>query len=164
MADRPDKGFTLVEVLIAMTVLSIGILGIAGLAGTAAKTSGHSQSITLANNLAQERLEALLSVDYKNIHLTDTASARADLRRNCVQTSAAADRPVYACTPVTAAIPMGNRTFNWSYTVSFIDLDGNGAANENQDGLKKIDLTISWTDTLWRATKSVVLTTMRTRG
>ena len=33
---RTEDGFTLIEVVIAMTILSIGILGIAGLAGTAA--------------------------------------------------------------------------------------------------------------------------------
>ncbi|HBG45436.1 MAG TPA: hypothetical protein DDW94_00440 [Deltaproteobacteria bacterium] len=161
---RTEDGFTLIEVVIAMTILSIGILGIAGLAGTAAKNSGYSQSMSLANNLSQEKLEALLSVDYNNIQVTDTTAPRADLRRNCTQTSASVSRPVYSCTPVDATLTSGNKSFTWSYTVTYIDLSGNGVANPTLDGLKRIDVTVSWTDALWHATKSVTLATMRTKG
>ena len=50
------RGFTLIEVLIAMTILSIGILGVAGLAGTVIRSSGYSQALTQATNIAQEKL------------------------------------------------------------------------------------------------------------
>ena len=158
------KGFTLVEVLIAMTILSVGILGIAGLAGTAVKTSGHSQSMTQANNLAQKRLEALLSVDYMNLEVTDTTAAITELRRNCSQTDATAGRPVYSCAPVTASETIGNRPYAWSYTVTLIDVNADGVATQKKDGLKRVDVTVSWTDTLWKTTKSVTVTTMRSRG
>ncbi len=158
-----DKGFTLVEVLIAMTILSIGILGVAGLAGTAMKSSGYSQAVTQANNLAQLKTEELLSVDYRNLHLSDTTGILS-LRRSCSLSDATVSRPVYTCTPSDPEITLDNREFNWSYTVAFIDLDGNGTADPNKDKLKRLDVTITWTDTLWRSTKSVILTTMRTRG
>lgn len=159
-----DKGFTLIEVLIAMTILSIGILGIAGLAGTAVKAAGVSESMTQANNLAQQKIEELLSVDYRNLHVTDTVATMASLRRNCALTTASSSRPVYTCTPVDPLIQLEGKPFNWSYTATFIDLDGNGEANQNRDGLKRLDITVTWTDSLWRSTKSLTLTTMRTRG
>lgn len=159
-----QKGFTLVEVLIALTILSVGILGIAGLAGTAVKTSGHSQAMTQANNLAQKKLEALLSVDYLNLEVDDSTSPITELRRDCTQTSAAINRPVYTCTPTTATETVGTRSFGWSYTVTYIDVNGNGVANQNQDGLKRVDVTVSWTDAIWKATKSLTVTTMRSRS
>lgn len=158
-----DKGFTLVEVLVAMTILSIGILGIAGLAGTAVKTSSYSQAVTQANNLAQLKTEELLSVDYRNLHVTDTTGLDS-LRRGCSLSVSSVSRPVYACTPTDPEITLDGRTFNWSYTVAFIDLDGSGAAEPNKDKLKRLDVTVTWTDMLWRSTKSLTLTTMRTRG
>ena len=161
---RNKDGFTLIEVLIAVTILSIGILGLAGLAGTAIKNSGFSQAVSSANNLAQERIEALLSVPYANIHLTDTAAARADLRRNCAQSDTTASKPVWSCTPTTATILIGNMNFDWSYAVTFIDLNGNGIANANLDGLKEVSVTVTWTDIMFGTPKSVTLVTMRARS
>lgn len=164
MKNAAQKGFTLLEVLIAMTILSIGILGIAGLAGTAVKTSGHSQAMSQANNLAQKRLEALLSVDFVNLEADDSTTPITELRRDCTQTDATASRPVFSCIPTNPTESIGSRPFTWSYTVTYIDTNANGVANPNQDGLKRIDLTVSWTDILWKTTKSVTVTTMRSRS
>lgn len=164
MKSTSQKGFTLLEVLIAVSLLSIGILGIAGLAGTAVKTSGYSQAMSQANNLAQKRLEALLSVDYLNIEVDDATTPITELRRDCAQTDATVSKPVFTCTPLTATETIGNRPFRWDYTVTYIDLNGNGVANANQDGLKEVKLNVYWTDTLWHVEKSVTVITMRSRG
>lgn len=156
-----DKGFTLLEVLIALTILSIGILGIAGLAGTGIKSSSYSRSITQATNFAQEKLEGLMGVDYNNIQATDLAGV--DFARNCTGPVGPANAPVYTCTP-TNTKTIGSTVYSWSYTVTFIDLDANGTAAPSVDGLKRIDLTVSWTDLLWHAQKSVTLVTLRSKG
>ncbi len=158
-----NRGFTLVEVLIAMTILSIGILGIAGLAGTAIKSSGYSQAITQANNLAQEKIESLLSVDYNNVQATDTTTSNIALRRTCAQTGFDPNRPEYTCTPTSADITSLGKPFTWSYKVAYMDLDGVDGANPSIDGLKRVDVTISWTDILWHTTKSVTIVTLRSR-
>jgi len=157
-----DKGFTLVEVLIALTILSIGILGIAGLTGTAMRNSSYSRSITQATNFAQERLEGLLGVTYSNIQASDAAAG--DFQRTCTGPVGPANAPVYTCTPTAATKTIGTTAYTWSYTVTYIDLDGNGTASPNVDGLKKVELTVSWTDLLWHAQKSVTLVTLRTKG
>lgn len=158
-----EKGFTMIEVLLAMTILAVGMLGIATLAGTAIKSSSYSRAITQANNFAQDRLETLQSIDYNNLESTDTTTSRTDLRRNCSLTDANASRPVYTCTPVTATRTLDGRDFTWSYTVTLIDLDGNGDATQH-DGLKRLDVTVSWTDQLWQTTRSVEVATLTHRG
>ena len=161
MKNTAEKGFTLIEVQIALTILSIGILGIAGLAGTGIKSSSYSRALTQATNFAQERLEGLMSVNYNNIQATDLTAG--DLARNCIGPTGPANAPMYTCTPV-ATKTIGTMVYSWAYTVTYIDLDGNGTAVPNVDGLKRVDLTVTWTDQLWNAQKSVKLVTLRTRG
>lgn len=158
-----DKGFTILEVLVAVSLLSVGILAVASLMGTSIKTSSYSQALTQANNLAQYRLERLQSVSYNNLQVTDTSTAPDDLKRNCSQTDATASRPVYTCTP-TQGITIGVRNFTWLYTVTYIDVDGSGTADPGIDGLKRIDVTVSWTDQLWNMAKSITVTSLRAEG
>ena len=162
-----NRGFTLVEVLIAMTILSIGILGVAALTGTALKTSSYNQALTQAVSLAQDRLEALRSVNFDNLELTDNITARADLLRNC---SGAA--PAFNCTPVnkinvqwsaTDTSATGQMSFTWTYVVTYLDIDGNGTATPASDGAKRVDVKVAWTDLLWHVQKNVTLTTIITR-
>ena len=52
-------GFTVVEVVIAICILSIGILGLAGTAASVTRMVGRSQQYAKAASLAQERFEIL---------------------------------------------------------------------------------------------------------
>ena len=65
--DKPiltnTKGFTLIEVLMAMTILSVGILAIASLQISAVHNNGLGNLITQATMLAQEKMESLKSTD-----------------------------------------------------------------------------------------------------
>ncbi len=155
------NGFTLIEVLVAISILTIGILGIAGLMGTAVKSASYSQAMTQATNLAQGRIEALQEIDFNNIQSSD-AVGRVELRRNCTQTSAALNRPVYTCIP-TSTVTYDNKVYTWTYTVTYVDLDNSGTANPNSDGLKRLDVSVTWTD-VWNNPKTTTLTTLRTRG
>ncbi|MGH8598331.1 MAG: type IV pilus modification protein PilV [Gammaproteobacteria bacterium] len=57
---RPaQSGFTLLEVLISVFVLSIGLLGIAGLQMTSKRTNYEAVQRTNATMLAQELLERI---------------------------------------------------------------------------------------------------------
>jgi type IV pilus modification protein PilV len=157
-----SRGFSLLEVLISMAVLSIGLLGLAGLATTAIQASTHGQMVTQAANVAQDRVEALLSIAYTNMHITDTTTSRTDLRRTCALTGGTAARPVYTCTPQIAQVTIDGRGFTWSYTVTHIDLSGDGVQQMRKDRLARMDVTVTWTDPIWHVQKS--LTTKAIRG
>jgi len=57
------KGFTLIEVLMAMTILSVGILAVASLQISAVHNNGMGNLLTQATMLAQEKMESLKSTD-----------------------------------------------------------------------------------------------------
>jgi type II secretion system protein I len=53
------QGFTLIEVLVAVTVLGIGILGLVGSSALVTRMIGRGRHTTMAVQIAQERLETL---------------------------------------------------------------------------------------------------------
>jgi type IV pilus assembly protein PilV len=59
---KKSKGFSLVEVLVALVILSISLLALAGLMIQSTKNSSWGSHITEAATLAQDRLEALRAV------------------------------------------------------------------------------------------------------
>jgi type IV pilus assembly protein PilV len=54
IATRPYRGFTLVEVLVALLVLTVGLLGYAGMQTTAMKFTNSAHLRTSATNLAYD--------------------------------------------------------------------------------------------------------------
>src|SRR5947207_14230121 len=55
------SGFTVIEALMAMVIFGVAILGVAICATTVARANQTSLYITIATNLAQDRLEELKS-------------------------------------------------------------------------------------------------------
>jgi len=68
---RNDKGFTLLEILVAVTLLSIGLLGIAGLTVGIMRGNRHSKMATTATTLAQDRMEEIRRRDYSDVTETN---------------------------------------------------------------------------------------------
>jgi len=63
MRIQQNQGFTLVEILVAMTIFSIGVLGLAIGTVTLTRTNADSQSRATAINVAQGRLEEIKSMN-----------------------------------------------------------------------------------------------------
>jgi len=53
-----NRGHSLIEVLIGMVIFALGIMALASLQGNLARNSGDSNARTVANNLAEEVIEA----------------------------------------------------------------------------------------------------------
>jgi len=58
-----QKGFTLIELMIALTIFAIGLLSIAGMQITAIKANSSSNTLSVAGAVAQRVSEEILSND-----------------------------------------------------------------------------------------------------
>ena len=67
-----DKGFTLSEVLVAIVVLSVGLLGLESMHITAIQVNSIASRLTQGTTLAQDRAEQLMALSYNDPVLADT--------------------------------------------------------------------------------------------
>lgn len=67
--DNP-KGFTLLELLIAMVVLAFGLMGVSGMIITSVKGNAFGNQMMRATALAQDKIEELRNTDYKQLYQT----------------------------------------------------------------------------------------------
>jgi len=72
MQGQREKGFSLIEVLIAMVILAVGLLALSSMQGTFATGSASSRQMIRATDLAMSRLNILKTSDYGATILTDT--------------------------------------------------------------------------------------------
>lgn len=64
---KKPTGFSLVEVLIALIILSVSLLGLATLMATTIKYNSFGGHMTEAANFAQDRLEQLKTTPWKTL-------------------------------------------------------------------------------------------------
>ena len=62
------KGFTLIEVLVALIILSFSLLALAGLMVTTTKNNSFGGHMTEAATFAQDKLEELRAVKWENLN------------------------------------------------------------------------------------------------
>jgi len=73
MKPTNEKGFSLIEVIMAISILSIGILGVASMQTSALQGNSFANRITDSTNWGQDKMEELLACSYTDPDL-DTAS------------------------------------------------------------------------------------------
>ena len=61
------KGFTLIEVLVALVILSFSLLALAGLMVTTTKNNSFGGHMTEAATFAQDKLEELRAIKWENL-------------------------------------------------------------------------------------------------
>src|SRR5438105_3819995 len=66
---RARRGVTLVELIVALTILSVGLLGIVGVSGGIARSLGEARSDGLAAITAQARFEQLAGTQCSTLTL-----------------------------------------------------------------------------------------------
>jgi prepilin-type N-terminal cleavage/methylation domain-containing protein len=63
----PNAGFTLVESMLTLAIMSMSLLALAGLQITALRGNALARSMTTAVSLAEQRIEQLKNTSYANI-------------------------------------------------------------------------------------------------
>jgi type IV pilus assembly protein PilV len=70
MIKADEVGFTLLEVMIAVTVLTVGLLAVAGMQTAAIRGNDNAHRVTEGTTWAQDRLELLVALPYNDARLT----------------------------------------------------------------------------------------------
>ena len=71
LLSKNGSGFTLVEVLIAILILSVALMGAAGLTIGIITGNMHSNRVTTATTLAQEKMEDIRRLGYSGVSGSD---------------------------------------------------------------------------------------------
>jgi len=128
-----SKAFTLVETLISMVILAVGLLGIAGMQAKGLKSTGNSNAITQASNLAENIIERMQGnpqgVTGGNYSNQTVNGSETD--PNCLPN----------CTSVTLA---QTDLYAWGQTVSNSLPSGTGNVTNPGDGT--FIITVAWSD------------------
>jgi prepilin-type N-terminal cleavage/methylation domain-containing protein len=72
---RARRGVTLVELLVAMTILTVGLMAIVGVSGSVARSLGESRSDNLAAIAAQSRFEQVAGTSCTSLTLNTVTAA-----------------------------------------------------------------------------------------
>lgn len=78
------RGVTLTELMVAVVLLSVGILGFFSAFQFITKSIGVSRARTLATNLAQEKVELLKNLNYYQLLITTSSSVDTNFTPNIV--------------------------------------------------------------------------------
>ena len=71
---RSEKGFTLLEVIMAISILTIGLLAVASMQASAIRGNAISRDYTKSTDRVQDRAEKLIALSISNVDLTDQDS------------------------------------------------------------------------------------------
>ena len=69
-----DSGFSLLEIMVALAILSFGMLGTAALIGGVARGNMISKNITVATTLAEDKMEEVMRLGYSGMPSSDTST------------------------------------------------------------------------------------------
>ncbi|MDY0374943.1 MAG: prepilin-type N-terminal cleavage/methylation domain-containing protein [Desulfobacterium sp.] len=106
------EGFTLIEVLIAMLVMSVGLLTLGGMQVVAIKSNSNASNITTATALIEEKLDVYKSMDYTAIVNENGSQNNFDWN-----TSVAANTPANGLKTITVNVSWtgGNKTHSLAF-------------------------------------------------
>ena len=111
---RLDAGFGLIELLIAMGVMSIGIMAVFGMFEAGIVQIRRASAVTTASALADTEMEGFRAIRYDSIGLADAAVVATDstYKADTAYDSASANRvnlPVCGTAPCTSSVPSQNK-------------------------------------------------------
>lgn len=69
---KNNRGFTLTEIMIALAVFTVGILAVNTMQTASIKGNSKARQITEVSNLASDRIEKIIALDYDDPPLSDT--------------------------------------------------------------------------------------------
>lgn len=112
---RNNKGFTLVEILVAVLILAVGVCGIAALQTRNVRTTGFNKDASIATGLVQKKLEDLKNEPFDSVvpNTTGVVDSGMTVTWNVATTGSAPNR----YKDVTATVAWGQGQSISCYTI-----------------------------------------------
>jgi len=98
---QSERGFTLIEVLVAIVILSVGLLGMATLTIAIIQGNKLSNDLTTATTLAQDKMEDIRRMDYSNVTPETKAACESPYGNYQIEVSVTNDSPATGMKTVT---------------------------------------------------------------
>ncbi len=125
MSLKGSGGFTLVEVLVAMFILSVGLMAVAGLQTTAISGNSSAKDLTVAVQLAEEMIDRIGASggnspwDYNGLDTSNCNALSGRAQGDCNQWKARLEDPVQGLGNVTGTVAVTrNSPINYTATVT----------------------------------------------
>ena len=137
---KASTGFSLLEVLIALVILSVGLLGIAALISTALKSNGSAYMRTQATALAYNIIDRMRA----NLPAANNLAYKVSMPASAATGNIPATCTVANCTSAQLAIyDIGQ----WEYDLGTQLPQGRGAvAAATAGGIVSVKVTVLWND------------------
>ena len=147
-----EKGFSLIEILIAITIFAIGMLAVGKMQITAIKGNYFANDLTEATTLAQDRMEKLIGLPYSDpLNFdNDVDGTNQDLDNDGVDDSG----NNFGLDDANTTTADQSDTVDGRYNIFW-----NIATDHPIDNTKEIRVIVTWTDR--GAPKSVSITSMK---
>jgi len=131
------KGFTIIEALVAITVLLIGIIAVTAFFPMSLKIISDSEATTTATNMALAKIEEIQAMPYETITVGNFESKHH------------------------LSINTSDYLYNFQRETTINYLDSNLNDGLNDIGLKKISVTVYWISNIGKNEKSLTINTIR---
>ncbi len=139
---RRSRGFTLLEVLVALAIMGLGIASVLRLMGTSARAATRTQAMTQALFVAEELMEELSTVNESELRARGGESGDyADHERRAMQ------RREHGPSALETRPPPGRYTYAVEVT-----------PDPNEPGLYRVNLDVTWPEA---SGTRIELTTLR---
>jgi Tfp pilus assembly protein PilV len=146
-----DRGFTLIEVVVAASILIVGVLGVLSLLNAANRATVRTKSREAATNLAREAIEAGRAVPYPDLtpgNLVAQLQAQPGLADALPGAAWEIKRRgiTYTVTATVCSVDDGSADGYGDHTGGFFCSDSatTGAADTNPDDYKRLAITVGW--------------------
>lgn len=121
-AIRQRDGFSIIEVLIGLTIFAIGVLGIGAMQISAIRGNQTSQRFTEAVSLATDRMETLINLPYNDAELIGEHSASTG--PYTVSWEVDADTPIGGCKTIRLTVSWQDHDKARSIGMDYVKSEG----------------------------------------
>jgi prepilin-type N-terminal cleavage/methylation domain-containing protein len=153
---RDERGFTIIEVMVAATILVVGVLGTLTLLDSANRATQRTKAREGATNLAREIIEAARAVGYPNLTPSQIESelqaqpALGDSAPSVVGWNITRRNVRYTVSADVCSVDDGTITADGygNHTGGFFCADSatEGSADANPDDYKRVAIDVTWKD------------------